>query len=129
MARIEWVRQRLENWSRWCMQQDSNGLGYPSMSAFARLGGKGSRAEAVIPISSLDASEIDQAVKSLLLSQSHLYRVLFLHYAKGFQVHMVALKLGRAESTVRKNLEEADYALSRYLQDKRAMQERYACAK
>ena len=129
MARIEWVRQRLENWSRWCLQQDGHGLGYPSMSAFARLGGLGSRAEAVIPISSIDAGEIDQAVKSLLSSQSHLYRTLVLHYAKGYQVHMVAIKLGRAESTVRKNLEDADYALVRYLQDRRAMQERHACAK
>lgn len=123
MARIEWVRARLENWARWCAQQDGGGLGYPSQTAFARLGGKGSRSEAVVPISSLDASEIDSAVKSLRLTQDHLYKVLTLTYAQGLPRHLVARKMGRAESTISANLEAGDRAIARWLQDKREAQQ------
>lgn len=123
MARIEWVRLRLENWSRWCTQQDGNGLGYPSMSAFARLGGKGSRGEAVIPIIDIDASEIDQAVKSLHGTQSALYLVLMLTYAKGLDRRRVAKAMSCDERTVRNNLDRADVAIARWLEDRRAMRE------
>ena len=119
MARIEWVRHRLENWARWCAQQDNNGLGYPKQSAFARLGGKGSRSEAVIPISSIEASETDAAVKSLQLTQSHLYLVLTLHYAQGLPRHLVARRMSRAESTVKRNLEDAERAIARWLHERK----------
>lgn len=130
MARIEWVRYRLEGWSRWCMQQDSGGLGYPKQSAFARLGGKGSRAESVIPLNSIEASETNEAVESLKMTQSHLYLVLTLTYAKCLPRHMVAKKMCRAESTVKRNLEDADHAIARWLSDRKRMREEtYACAK
>jgi DNA-directed RNA polymerase specialized sigma24 family protein len=122
MARLDWVRSRLENWSRWCQQQDSGGLGYPSMCAFARLGGRSGRSEASIPIINIDASEIDQAVKSLQGRQSHLYLVLTLHYAQGLPRHLVAKRMGRTERTVRQNLEDADHAIARWLEDKRMLQ-------
>ncbi len=118
MARIEWVRHKLENWGRWCQMQADGGLGYPKQSAFARLGGRGSRAEAVIPVTAIDASEVDQAVNALRLSQSHLYKVLTLTYAQGLPRHLVAKKLARAESTVQRNLEDADHALARWFTER-----------
>ena len=122
MARIEWVRQKLENWSRWCTQQDSGGLGYPKQTAFARLGGSGSSRESVIPTDNLSASETDQAVKSLQGVQSHLYLVLTLHYAQGLPRHLVAKRMARTERTVRQNLDDADMAVARWFEDKKAMQ-------
>lgn len=128
MARIEWVRHRLERWAAWCSQQDAGALGYPKQSAFARLGGKGSRAEAVVPISSIEASETNDAVDSLKMTQSHLYLVLTLTYAQGLPRHLVAKRMGKAESTVRRNLEDADHAVSRWLGERRAVIDRLAVA-
>jgi hypothetical protein len=120
MARIEWVRARLENWARWCAQQENSGLGYPTQTAFARLGGKGTRAEVALPILSLEAAETDQAVKSLRFTQSHLYQMLTLLYARGLPRHQVAIRMGRAESTIKRQLEDADHAIARWLQDRKA---------
>ena len=78
------------------------------------LGGKGSRAESVIPLDSLDASETNSAVESLKLTQSHLYLVLTLIYAKGLPRHLAAKKMCRAERTVKSNLEDADRAIARW---------------
>ena len=122
MARIEWVRYRLENWSRWCQQQDSGGLGYPKQAAFARLGGRSSRSESVIPTDNIAANETDQAVKSLQGVQSHLYLVLTLHYAQGLPRHLVAKRMARTERTVRQTLDDADMAVARWFEDKKAMQ-------
>lgn len=123
MARIEWVRHRLEEWSRWCMQQDSGGVGYPKQTAFARLGGQGSRAESVVPLISIQASETNVAVESLKGSQSHLYVVLTLTYARGLPRHLVAKRMARAESTVRRNLEDADHALARWFNDRKVIRD------
>lgn len=120
MARIEWVRARLENWARWCAQQENSGLGYPTQAAFARLGGKGTRAEVALPILSLEAAETDQAVKSLQFTQSHLYQMLTLLYARGLPRHQVAIRMCRAESTIKRQLEDADHAIARWLQDRKA---------
>lgn len=114
MARIEWVRHKLENWGSWCQMQDDGGLGYPKQTAFARLGGRGSRAEAVIPVSSIDAAEVDRAVLSLRFTQPHLFHVLTLTYAKGLPRHMVAKQMHRADSTIKRNLEDADHAIARW---------------
>ena len=125
MARIEYIRHRLERWARWCAQQDSGGLGYPSQTAFARLGAaSGGYRESVIPINAIEAQETDQAVQALRPSQPHLHLVLVYTYAQGLPRHLVAKKMGRAESTVSQNLADADHAVDRWLQDKAATRER-----
>ncbi len=121
MARIEWVKTRLENWARWCAQQEVGALGYPRQATFARLsppaGGSNS-----VPIMALDASEIDDAVQSLRYTQPHLHLVLLLTYVNGLPRHQVAKRMGKAESTVSANLEAADRAIARWLDDKRQAQ-------
>lgn len=117
MARIDWVRMRLENWARWCSSQERGGLGYPSQSAFAKLGGRARRAEAAIPLLSLDAEETDRAVRSLRGTHSHLFLVLQLLYARGLPRDQVARRLARTEDTIKRNLEEADHALARWFAD------------
>jgi hypothetical protein len=129
MAQIKWVRRRLENWARWCSQTEAGSLGYPKQSAFARLGAKSAGGEAIIPLDSLDASEINQAVESFKLTQSHLYLVLTLTYAKSLPRHLVAKKMCRAESTVKRNLDDADIAVARWLSERKRDHERLrACA-
>lgn len=119
MARIEYIRHRLEEWGRWCQQSESGALGYPSQSAFARMGVSSGRHESAVPTISLQASEIDDAVKSLQLTQSHLYVVVTLTYAQGLPRHLVAKRMARAESTISANLVAADHAVQRWLDDKR----------
>jgi Phage antitermination protein Q len=123
MARIEHIKQRLENWARWSQQSESGALGYPRQSAFARLGPSGGRNEGMVPVSDLEASETDDAVKSLQFSQSHLYLALTLTYAKGLPCFQVARRMGRAESTVKRNLEDGDRAIARWLEDKQIARE------
>jgi hypothetical protein len=119
MARIDWVKQRLENWAKWCRQSEAGALGYPRQSTFVRMGvPTGRSTDSAVPISSIDASEIDDAVRSLQFTQSHLHQVLTLTYAKGLPRHLVAKRMCRAESTISKNLEDADFAIKRWLDDK-----------
>lgn len=120
MARIEWIKQKLNNWGRWCQQRDSGGLGYPSQCAFARLGASGPSGGDNIPISNLDASETDQAVQSLRWGQPHLFMTVTLIYARGLPRYQVAKKMARAESTIDANLASADHALKRWFDDRLA---------
>jgi hypothetical protein len=118
MARIEYIRHRLEEWGRWCQQSESGALGYPSQCAFARMAPSAGRNESAVPTISLQASEIGDAVKSLQLTQSHLYVVVTLTYAQGLPRHLVAKRMCRAESTIKANLAAADHAINRWLEDK-----------
>jgi hypothetical protein len=119
MARIDWVKQRLENWARWCQQSESGALGYPKQSAFVRMGVPSRPStDSIVPVQSIEASETDDAVKSLQLTQSHLYQAVTLTYAKGLPRHKVARMMCRAESTVSQNLCDADVVIKRWFDDK-----------
>jgi predicted DNA-binding protein (UPF0251 family) len=124
MARIDWVRHKLENWARWCSESASGGLGYPMQSAFSRLGVSGCREDGWIPMMPLDAAETNQAVDSLKLTQPHLHMVLTLVFAKGLPRHLAAKKMGRAESTIKRNLEDAEYAIARWFSERQRATER-----
>ncbi|MFD1709077.1 hypothetical protein FVQ98_14585 [Ottowia sp. GY511] len=118
MARIEWVRQRLENWARWTTQRSEGALGYPKQSAFARLAGRGRRADTVIPIDSVDASLTDDAVQALRWERPHLYLTLVHIYVQGSDIKRTAVKLCKAESTIKAHLEQADQALAMWFRDR-----------
>lgn len=128
MARIPEIKNRLENWARWSQQTAGGALGYPKQTSFARLAPSGGRSEGWLPVLDLEASETDAAVKSLQFTQSHLYLALTLTYAKGLPRHLVAKRMCRAESTIAKNLEDADYAIKRWLDDKQAAKHKMASA-
>jgi hypothetical protein len=119
MRRIDWVRDRLENWARWSMQRE-DGLGYPSQSAFARLGVPSSKGSDYVPTNNIDASEINDMVNGFRLSRSHLYLVLQLHYAKGYQINRVAKMMSKSERSIREHLCEADAAIAFALSEKRS---------
>lgn len=128
MARIEWVKDRLENWARWAVQREGGALGYPRQSAFERLAGKGRRAEAVIPIDDVDAALTDEAVNALRWDRPHLYLTLQCIYVQGREIREAAQQLGRAPSTISAHLEQADQALAVWFRERaeRAARERAA---
>ena len=118
MARIEWVKDRLENWARWAVQRERGALGYPSQSAFARLAGRAGRAEAVIPIDDVDASLTDDAVNALRWGRPHLYLTLQHVYVRGYEIAETAQHLRKAPSTIKAHLEQADHALSAWFRER-----------
>lgn len=121
MARIEWVRHRLENWARWSARRGTGGLGYPKQTTFARLVASGGGNDG-IPVSELEASETDDAVRALQLSKSHLYLTLDLHYAQALSIDKVSRRLHKAPSTIKRHLEDGDRAIAEWLDAKREAQ-------
>jgi hypothetical protein len=118
MARIDGIRMRLENWARWCARNGSGGLGYPSVNMLARMCPTVGGRESFVPTDDVEASQTQDAVNSLQLRRSHLYLVLTLHYAKGLEIKRVAKHMCKAESTIKRNLEDADHALQDWLVEK-----------
>ncbi len=118
MARIEWVRERLENWARWAVQREQGALGFPRQAAFTRLANKGTRSEAVIPIDNIDAALTDEAVTALRWNRSHLYLTLQCIYVQGRDVADTARRLGKAPSTIKAHLEQADAALAIWFRER-----------
>lgn len=113
MARIEWVKQRLENWALWHERQRRGGLGFASQSAFLREVVDCSRHEGPqIPVDEVDASVTHEAVESLKLGKGHLHKTLQLIYLRGIGIKAAAEQMHRAESTIKAQLEQADAALA-----------------
>lgn len=123
MARIEWVKHKLDNWARWQAQQQGNGLGYPKQTAFARLSRPAGGWDNVIPINDVDAAETDRAVSSLRLAKSHLYLTLQHIYVDGWGIKRTAVVMGKAESTVKGHLDQADHALAAWYEAQRERRE------
>lgn len=81
MARIEWVKQRLENWARWVVQREAGGMGYPRRAVFTREMGVSASTEWMsLPIDDVDAERTHRAVESIRLMHSPLWLVVQCHY-------------------------------------------------
>jgi hypothetical protein len=117
MARIEWIKNRLNNWALWKVRESSGGLGFATSSIFLANRVDSSR-DAPLPVDEVDASKTDQAVESLRPDKLHLYTTLQLVYVKGIGIRATARHIGRAESTVKANLDQADHALSAWFGQK-----------
>lgn len=63
-------------------------------------------------------------MKSLQISQAHLYWVLVHTYVHNMERHQTAREMGRSESTIFQNLCDADRAIQRWLLDKEAQREK-----
>ena len=124
MARIEWVKQRLDNWALWKDREANGGLGFPSSSSFLREIDSGYR-EAIIPIDDCDASVTNDAVESLKHSaKHHLYICLQAIYVQDAGIRAAALQLGKAESTIKAQLEAADRALATWFIERQAKKQK-----
>ena len=111
MARIEWIKLRLNNWALWKARDAGGGLGFATRSALLREPSGGYR-ESIIPIDETDASLTNQAVESLKPARTQLWDALQCIYIKDTGIKGAALRLGKAESTIKAQLDQADHALS-----------------
>lgn len=116
MARIDWIKYRLDNWALWKVRGNSGGLGFASQAAFLAIVVDGSR-ESPLPVDEIDAEKMDCAVESLRAGKGHLYMTLQLYYIEGLSILGAARRMARAESTIKANLEQADHALQTWFND------------
>lgn len=130
MARIERIKQRLENWALWKEREGRGGLGFYTSSSFLRMavdnGGGGD--PLLSTVDEIEALKTDEAVTSLLVSKSHLHRTITLIYLKGESIRRTAEEMCKAESTIKANLEKADFEIQTFLRLKEEERERAAAA-
>ena len=117
MARIEYIKNRLNNWALWKVRQNAHGLGFAKQSVLLKEPNDGYR-ESRMPVDEVEAGQTDAAVESLRAGRSHLYLTLQLVYVQGIGHREAAKKMGRAESTIKANLDAADHALREYFNAK-----------
>lgn len=119
MARIAHIKRRLDNWALWKSRMASNGLGFHSVNVLALdVWGRSSYNGASIPHFDEDAEETNEAVEALKLSKSHLYEMLDCIYMKDLGVKATARRMGRSESTIHAQLDQADKAIDAWLTEK-----------
>ena len=111
MARIDWIKYRLNNWALWKVRESSGGMGFATVSVLLANRVDESR-DSVLPVDEIDAAKTNQAVESLNPARSHLYDTLYCIYIEGAGIKVSARILGCAESTVKARLDQADHALS-----------------
>lgn len=113
MARVEWVKARLENWALWHERGRGGGLGWATQSVLLSLGvGSSNTREVRLPVDEIEASETDKAVSGLVKTHPHLHRTLTLYYLDGLGIVETARRMSRAESTIKAQLAQADHLLA-----------------
>lgn len=113
MARIEWVKHRLNNWALWKDREGRGGLGYATQSVLLSEPGGGYR-ESAMPIDDIDASVTNTAVESLRPTRRELYDTLQYIYVKNLGINETSRRCGCAVSTINARLDRADHALSEW---------------
>lgn len=127
MARIEWVRHRLENWALWKERESKGGLGFASQSSFLNEAATTDRyRESRIPVDEVDASLTNTAVESLRPTRPHLYMTLQHIYIQGIGIKQTARIMAKNESTIKANLDQADHALSEWFGERAELAKRAA---
>ncbi|RMX06725.1 hypothetical protein D8I35_09495 [Corticibacter populi] len=119
MARIARIRQRLENWALWRSRLNSNGLGYHTRNILAvDVWDRNTYNGMSIPHISIEAEETDRAVQAMKDGgQQHLYEVVNCYHLQNLGVAEIALRTGRAVSTVHANLAAADRFVEQWLRE------------
>jgi hypothetical protein len=112
MQRIEWVKQRLENWALWKDREDSGRRGWDTASVLLNTEPSGGYRECKVPILDVDASVTNEGVESLRGPRFHLYETLLCIYPQGLGIKETARRTQRAESTIKAHLAQADHALA-----------------
>ena len=119
MARIDWVKQRLDNWALWKEREARGGMGFYRTTSFLRLAVDRSHHDALLSsVDDVEAQETDRAVSSLLAGHPQVHRTIVLIYVEDKGIRTTALMLGRAESTVKANLERGDHLLAAWRRER-----------
>lgn len=116
MARIEWVKQRLDNWALWKERESRGGLGFYTSSSFTWdvVDTSGYR-EMMSTVDDVEAGKTDKAIRSLRGEHAQIHRTLELIYLEDTGIRRAALMMCRAESTIKANLEKADHLIAAWL--------------
>lgn len=133
MARIDRIKQRLDNWALWKSRMLSGGNGWASQNilasaAEADVWNRGSYGGSFIPAFDEDAQEVDAAIKSFDATRPHLVQTLEVVYLRDHGIKTAALTLGCAEATVHARLGQADRAIDDWLQDQARIKDRRKAA-
>lgn len=116
MARIEWVKQRLENWALWKEREQRGGLGFYTSSAFTwQVVDTSGYRELLSTVDDVEAQKTDAAVQSLRPMHPQLLRTVELIYLEDRGIRQTAMLMCKAESTIKANLEKADAAIALFL--------------
>lgn len=118
MARIDHIKSRLERWGAWIDQRDSGGTGYPKQSSFLRLPGPIGMNCGAMTAHDLECGQTHDAVQSLRITRPELYKCIDLVYRKNLAYKVVAMTMGKNESTVRLYLDQTDRAIEQWLREK-----------
>jgi hypothetical protein len=118
MARIEWIKQRLENWAMWKERGEAGGRGWASQSPFLNTVVTGGYRQCMVPVDDVEASITNDAVESLRLTRGHLYETLQSIYPRGLGIKETARRMLRAESTIKAQLDQADHAIAAWLEER-----------
>ena len=112
MARIDYIKHRLDNWALWKARDGSGGMGYATASVLLMERVDQSREiNLYSTIDENDAALTDKAVESLRPARQQLYDRLYLIYIKGVGIREAARQQRCAESTIKASLDQADHAL------------------
>lgn len=123
MARIEWVKHRLNNWALCKERESRGGLGFATRSVLLSEPSGGYR-DSTMPVDEIDASVTNTGVEALRLPRSHLYMTLQHIYIQGLGIKETSRRMARAESTIKANLDQADHALSEWFGDRAEKQKK-----
>ena len=125
MARIERIKQRLDNWALWKLRLNSSGLGFHSRNILAiDVFSRGSYNGVAIPHFEEEGKETDEAIESMRDGKQHLHDTLHHIYIMDLGIKQTARRVGKAESTIKAQLESADHYIDQWLQDKAAERDR-----
>jgi hypothetical protein len=121
MARIDYIKHRLENWALWKARESSGGLGWATTSVLlAERVDRSREIDIYTTIDDNDAMLTNAAVESLRPARPHLYERLYLIYIAGVGVREAARRSNPpcAESTIKASLDQADRALATWFSQK-----------
>lgn len=122
MARIEWVKQRLDNWALWHERLQGGGLGYASQSSFLKEVDSSRYREAWVPCDEVEAGITDQGVAAMRQVHDHLAATVIAIYLKDSGIKGAARQLHKAESTIHAHLGQADAWLALWFAERKRVQ-------
>lgn len=127
MARIEYVKRRLENWSRWSQARADGALGFSSSSPLTRIGMPRSMSfTSVATDQDAECMETERAVLSMRSTHIDLWKTMTLYYIKCYDIARCASVERVAESTLKARLCRADVVLDAWFIAQKEVQEKQA---
>lgn len=111
MARIDWIELRLQNWARWVLMRGGGKLGFAAVDLGADAdAGRDGYIGAAIPISDVEASETDDAVRRLY--PGGLALTVVEHYTGRGGIKDKLTRLCCAEPTYHRRIDQAHQQLA-----------------